>query len=381
MMRTRTRACPTRNRERPRAKRRRASVAKPLCAISVGCWMLSRNSKTYWRAPRRRQQVTVPCSSPVTPGRERRISFATPPSGPSMPVNPLLCCWAGSFLGRRIWSEIADRMGLEQVGSEVLIGAMQSAGEASNAPFLLLVDALNEAENPKVWQNELPALLAEVARNPWISIGLSVRSTYRPIVLPAEGLSGIGETEHRGFAGREVEATERFFNAFDVDQPGVPMLEPEFRNPLFLKLYCEGLRELGRRAYPTGEAHVSAVFDRYLESKSRRISTRLEIDPSSRPVHRAIDAFCGALADANRDSLPYGRAEQIIREFAPGRDRWPDTLLGQLLSEGVLTRDATWQPDIADSAGSRPFHIPTTCRLQDRLCPAHSLCWGPRAAW
>ena len=275
---------------------------------------------------------------------------------------PAVVLLGGQFSGRRIWSEIADRMGLEQVGSEVLIGAMQSAGEASNAPFLLLVDALNEAENPKVWQNELPALLAEVARNPWISIGLSVRSTYRPIVLPAEGLSGIGETEHRGFAGREVEATERFFNAFDVDQPGVPMLEPEFRNPLFLKLYCEGLRELGRRAYPTGEAHVSAVFDRYLESKSRRISTRLEIDPSSRPVHRAIDAFCGALADANRDSLPYGRAEQIIREFAPGRDRWPDTLLGQLLSEGVLTRDATWQPDIADSAEAVRF---TYQRLAD----------------
>ena len=269
--------------------------------------------------------------------------------------HPAVVLLGGQLSGRRIWSEIADRLGLGPVGSEVLIGAMQSAGEASNAPFLLLIDALNEAQTPKAWQDELPVLLAGVAGNPWISIGLSVRSTYRPIVLPAEGLVCIGEVEHRGFAGREVEATERFFNAFDIDQPGVPLLEPEFRNPLFLKLYCEGLRELGMKASPTGEAHVSAVFDRYLESKAHRISSRLEIDPGSRPVHRAIDAFCGALTDANRDSLPSARAEQIIREFAAGRDRWPDTLLGQLLSEGVLTREATWQPDIDDFAEAVRF--------------------------
>ena len=258
---------------------------------------------------------------------------------------PAIVLLGGQFSGRRVWSEIADRLGLGQVGSEMLIGAMQAAAEASNAPFMLLIDALNEAENPRAWQNELPGLLAEIAQNPWISIGASVRSTYRETVLPAEGLSDIAEVEHQGFAGHELEATERFFSAFGLEQPGIPLLTPEFTNPLFLKLYCEGLKGMGLSVPSPGETHVSEVFERYLESKAYRIEKRLSLDGGVRPVQGAIDAFCEALADANRDSLARVHATETINKFASGCDKWPDTMLGALLSESVLTADLAWDSD------------------------------------
>ena len=258
---------------------------------------------------------------------------------------PAIVLLGGQFSGRRVWSEISDRLGLGPVGSEVLIGAMQVAAEASNAPFLLLIDALNEAENPRAWQNELPSLLSEVAQNPWISIGVSVRSTYRQVVLPTAGLSDIAEVEHQGFTGYELEATERFFSAFGLEQPGIPLLTPEFTNPLFLKLYCEGLRGMGLTTPLAGETHVSEVFECYLESKADRITNRLTLDPVARPVQSVIDAFCEALADANRDSLARAHATEIINKFAPSWDKWPDTMLGALLSESVLTADVTWDSD------------------------------------
>ena len=256
---------------------------------------------------------------------------------------PAIVVLAGRLSGRHVWSEIANLLGLGQIGSEVLIGAMQAAAQASNAPFLLLIDALNEADEPKAWQEELPSLLAEINQNPWISLGVSVRSTFRPIVLPAGGVSGVAEVEHRGFEHRELEATERFFDAFGLDQPRVPLLTPEFSNPLFLKLYCEGLKGLGLKAAPTGETHASDVFDRYLKAKTKRIVSRLNLDHAARPVETAIDAFCKALARESRDSLERERSAEIINKFAAGRDQWPDTLLGQLLSEGVLTADLAWR--------------------------------------
>ena len=252
---------------------------------------------------------------------------------------PAVLLFGGRFSGRRVWSEMAEQLGLGQAGSEVLIGAMQAAAEASNAPFLLLIDALNESENPRAWQDELPSLLAEVAQHPWISIGVSVRSTYREIVLPADGLSGIAEVDHRGFAGYELEATEQFFDAFGLEQPGIPLLAPEFTNPLFLKLYCEGWKGRRLNVPPAGETHVSDVFEQYLKSKGDRIANRLNLDPATRPVQSAIDAFCDALAEANRDTLARGRATEIINAFAPGRNQWPETMLGALLSESVLTAD------------------------------------------
>ena len=267
--------------------------------------------------------------------------------------HPAILLLGGQLSGRNVWSQIAERLGLGQVGSEVLIGAMQAVAEASKAPFLLLIDAINEAEDPRAWQSELPGLLADVAENPWISIGVSVRSTYREITLPPEWLSNnskapdIAKVEHRGLSGRELEAAEQFFGVFGLQQPGTPLLTPEFTNPLFLKLYCEGLRAAGPDSTTAGEVHISEVFERYLQSRADLIANQLRLDPAARPVQSAIDAFCKALADANRDTLARSDATNIVSEFAPGRDQWPDTMMGALLSEGVLTADVAWDSESA----------------------------------
>jgi hypothetical protein len=212
---------------------------------------------------------------------------------------------------------------------------MRAAAEASDAPFLLVLDALNEAADPAAWQHELPALIAEVRQDPWVALGLSVRSTFNPIVLPPGGLGeAVAAVEHPGFRGREVEATERFFDAFGLEQPRIPLLTPEFTNPLFLKLYCEGLKGLGLSAAPSGETHITDVFDRYLRWKSERIVATLRLDPALDPVQRATEAFSAALLDANRDSLPRQEAASVTNQFAPGLVEWPGTMFGQLLSEG-----------------------------------------------
>lgn len=253
--------------------------------------------------------------------------------------HPAVVILGGSLSGRSVWSEIASQLGLEDVGSEELVSTMQAAAEASNVPFLLLVDALNEADDPKAWQGELPRLFAEVAQNPWISVAVSVRSTFLDIVLPESGLSNVTKVEHHGFDGRELEATERFFDAAGLEQPRIPLLTPEFTNPLFLKLYCESLSENGLSAPSLGEAHLSQTFGQYLEWKERRVAKHLSMDPTLHPVQKAIGKFSKALVEAKSGSLPYEDASNLIDAFGHGHYQWPDTLFGQLLSEGVLSKD------------------------------------------
>jgi hypothetical protein len=262
---------------------------------------------------------------------------------------PVAVLLGGRFSGRRVWSDIAEHLGLGQVGSETLVQGMRAAAEASNAPFVLCIDALNEAADPQAWQGELPAFLAEAAQDPWIAVAVSLRSSFRTVVLPHDGLrDGVAEVEHPGFRGRELEASERFFDVFGLEQPRIPLLTPEFSNPLFLKLYCEGLKGLGLSAAPAGEAHLSEVFDRYLRWKSQRIVSHLRLDPDERVVERAIEVFSDALASANRESLPRDRAKAVIDQLAPALHEWPDTLFAQLLNEGLLTADVGWDRSTAN---------------------------------
>ena len=255
---------------------------------------------------------------------------------------PTVVILGGSLSGRNVWSEIGQQLGLADVGSEEIVSAMQSAAEASNAPFLLLLDALNEAADPAAWRTELPRLLAEVAHNPWISVAVSVRSTFLTMVLPPDGLGDVTEVEHPGFDGRELEATEHMFDFFGLEQPRIPLLTPEFTNPLFLILYCESLAGMGLTAPPLGGEHLSETFRRYLIWKEQRIVQHLRMDPTLRPVQAAIGSFSSALVEANSNTLPYVTVSDLISRFGNGSQQWPDTLFGQLLSEDVLCKDVAW---------------------------------------
>lgn len=256
---------------------------------------------------------------------------------------PALVFLGGRLSGRHFWSDCADILGLAQVGGEALRGAMRAAAEASGTPFLLLVDALNESAEPSAWRNELPGVLAELADDPWISLGVSVRSSFLPVVLPPEGLGDrVARVDHPGFEGRELEASERFFDVFEMERPLVPLLTPEFTNPLFLKLYCESLKAQGVVTPPAAAAHVSDVFDQYLASRAERITSSLELDPLDRAVQRAVERFSEELVSRNVEHIPRHEARDLVDAFGPANSRWRQTLFAQLLNEGLLASDVVW---------------------------------------
>ena len=59
-------------------------------------------------------------------------------------------------------------------------------------------------------------------------------------------------------------------------------------------------------------------------------------------MRAAIGVFSKALIEASSDSLPYASASTLIGTFGHGLHQWPDTVFGQLLSEGILSRDFAW---------------------------------------
>jgi len=262
---------------------------------------------------------------------------------------PAIVLLGAQFPGTDVWTAIAKQLGLGDAGTEVVVGAMQAAGEASGAPFLLLVDALNEASEPEAWRTELPVLLAEIGGNPWISVAVSLRSSFIPVVLPPSAeLPEMAEVEHPGFEGRELQATERFFDYFGLQQPRIPLLTPEFTNPLFLKLYCEGMKGLGLQAPEKGSIQVGDVFGRYLKWKEQRIDQKLKLDPELHAVSAALKKFSEELLETGRDSLPFEEGATLVNSFAPHKTEWPNTLAGQLQSEGLLTSDLAWNWETDD---------------------------------
>lgn len=239
------------------------------------------------------------------------------------------------------WVQIARQLGLSEHGADEILGTLSAAAEASGQKALLLIDALNEGEGRFLWHRYLAGFLAAVRRYPWVVLGLSVRSSYTRVVVPENlGYDRLVRLEHQGFSQAEVRATRAFFDFYRIERPSVPVLTPEFSNPLFLTLFCKGLKNAGLNRIPDGLEGISAIFGFFVSSVDEKLAheERLGFDPQSRLVDRAVSALAQAMADEGLRWLPRDRAKAVVNALLP-RDRYEHTLFRGLLVEGVLSEE------------------------------------------
>ncbi|MFN8163449.1 MAG: hypothetical protein U0R26_06385 [Solirubrobacterales bacterium] len=159
---------------------------------------------------------------------------------------------------------------------------------------------------------------------------------------------GFVHVEHHGYQGREFEAVEQIFALHDLEQPRVPLLLTEFSNPLFLKLYCEGLKD--EASPPLGAGQLSAVFERFVRRRSTRVEKKLGLDIKLGIPGKAISILAGAFAKTGRDRLPYEEAAALINPLAPHAIQSPKTLVQAMADEGLLTVDRGWRADDEERA-------------------------------
>lgn len=65
-----------------------------------------------------------------------------------------------------------------------LLNGMNEIGKQINSRVLFMIDALNEGGGKKLWRNGLSGFIDEVASYPFISLVITVRSTYYNAVIP-----------------------------------------------------------------------------------------------------------------------------------------------------------------------------------------------------
>lgn len=176
------------------------------------------------------------------------------------------------------WTQLLQQLGLQGTSPEQFIGALEAAAQTSNSRALVMIDALNEGQGREIWPFHLASFLARLEKSPWIGVVLSVRSSYEKSVLSAGVEDQAAVVTHQGFAGREYDASKTFFSFYDLEFPSTPILQPEFRNPLFLKTLCEGLHLKGARRIPHGCHGITAAFDLFLEAINEKLASPTQLD-------------------------------------------------------------------------------------------------------
>lgn len=69
---------------------------------------------------------------------------------------------------------------------------------------------------------------------------------------------------HYGFGANTQKAVQLYFKEYGILYPSVPLLNPEFKNPLFLHLFCEGMKNNGYKKIPDGVKGITSIMNLFL---------------------------------------------------------------------------------------------------------------------
>lgn len=122
---------------------------------------------------------------------------------------------------------------------------------------------------------------------------MSIRTSYSPVILPREefGNDYCVRARHYGFGANTQKAVQLFFKEYGILYPSVPLLNPEFRNPLFLHLFCEGMKNNGYRKIPDGIKGISSVLNLFFDGIEKSLRKFKQYSQSIKCIDKAVREY------------------------------------------------------------------------------------------
>ncbi len=259
-------------------------------------------------------------------------------SSPDRPAGVLL--HGRNLNARESLNSLAARLSMPSGASvpsmEALLAAVDAAGQRAGRRLPIVIDALNESEDPRDWKALLASLRQLLRHYPNVLVVCTLRGGgFIQAALPDD----IERVEIESFGEDAVDAIVRYFRYYKIIFADATLPLELLKHPLTLRLFCEVTnpkreQQVGIEAAP---GSLSALFDRYLEQATERI---VELAPRTRQfekseVTRALDEIGIALWSETTRTLDVRTLRQTLGEASW---QWTESIVSALEQEGVILR-------------------------------------------
>ncbi|MCW5318355.1 ATP-binding protein [Nostoc sp. KVJ3] len=270
---------------------------------------------------------------------------------------PTIILLGQHFNSSESWTQIMQRLHLPFCDRNEFLGALDATAQARGRRALILIDALNEGDSKRLWRDELAGIVSVLNNYPRLGLAVSCRTSYERIVIP-DGLipEKLISVYHRGFDNHEYIATRTFFDHYGIERPNIPLLVPEFSNPLFLKIFCEGLAKRKLTRIPRGLKGITAILNFFVDTVHDILWKRLDYDDKTNLIRLAVEQLACHMAETGQPWIDRGEAKKIVNQILPTTGH-QQTLFNNLLNEGLLSEDLVYIYSNEDD--SEPQHIDT----------------------
>jgi len=245
------------------------------------------------------------------------------------------------------WTQIFKRLQINSKFDDFLRKLNQRA-EESGRRIVLFIDAINEGKGNYFWNEFVKSFINEIKKYEWLGLVLTIRTSYKNLIFPEEEMSNLDIVQHHhyGFRNIEYEASKLFFDNYKIELPNVPLLHPEFQNPLFLRLFCEGISKAGLTRIPDGLQGITSIINFFIKNVNIVLSKpkRVGYSDSLNLVQKSIYALIKCKVDNQLRYIPYELAHEVVNEsissFIDKKD-----FIDDLITEGVLSKNRFWKEE------------------------------------
>lgn len=215
---------------------------------------------------------------------------------------------------------------------EQLLEAVDAAGARLDCRIPIVIDGLNESQNPRDWKDLLETLKVLLAATSNCAVVVTLRSAVADHILPSD----IGKKYLSGFEYVMEEAVRKYFEYFKIDATGAQLPWDKLSSPLFLSLFCQSInpdrkKTVGADRIP---GSLTAILELYRNVVVSRAATVLNL--THQDVESALENVAIALWDDNARGLNFDKLRELVGD---NPREWESSLARVLEEEGVLSRD------------------------------------------
>lgn len=215
-----------------------------------------------------------------------------------------------------------------------LVEAVDAAGQRAGKRIPIVIDGLNEAEDPRNWRDELSRADELLKGFPYVLLIVTLRNEFAQICLPEE----FHQVEHNGFQEDPQTAIDKYFGHYKIDATDANLPVEFLQHPLTLRIFCEVANPrrqhiVGVEALPNS---LTSLFEEHFHKVAERVA---ELSPATHRIYQdevqaALLVIAKLLWEGNARSVEFQTARTAVQDMG----RWDVSVIRALESEGVLVR-------------------------------------------
>jgi hypothetical protein len=196
-----------------------------------------------------------------------------------------------------------DKSTFEQIDSEA---------KRLNKRALIVIDAINEAETKINW-----SILNHLKKFRNISFVISIRTGYEDVILNEVFVKTLQVHTHPGLDISSYDDVSQFFAHYKVPLPEVPLIAPEFKNPLFIKIFC---RTYSKTKTVRGHMGATTLFEDYVRKQTKQVLKKIgEPQGKSDIWKKVIKPFAVWMGENGKARILESKARDLIELQYPGK--------------------------------------------------------------